>query len=106
MIAAHRLVIGSLGFVLCTQLLYGQSRPHYREFQLGGDLARHGLIVAHHANRPQPNKRIRMPHHPHRDVFLEAPKLVQRPQQRHGRIVSRRVQPREQLGHGVFRMLP
>ena len=39
MIAARRLVIGSLGFVLCTQPLHGQSGPHYREFQLGGDLA-------------------------------------------------------------------
>ena len=39
MIAAHRLAVGSLGFVLCTQLLFGQSRPGYREFQLGGDLA-------------------------------------------------------------------
>jgi len=38
-IAAHRLAIGSLGFVLCTQLLYGQSGPHYREFRLGGGLA-------------------------------------------------------------------
>jgi hypothetical protein len=32
------LLFGLLGFVLCTPLLYGQSRPHYREFQLGGDL--------------------------------------------------------------------
>jgi hypothetical protein len=39
MIAARRLAITSLGFVLCTQVLAGQSRPHYREFQLGGDLA-------------------------------------------------------------------
>jgi hypothetical protein len=39
MIAARRLAIGSLGFVLCTQPLYGQSGPHYREFQLGGDIA-------------------------------------------------------------------
>ena len=39
MIAVRRLVVGSVGFVLCTQLVYGQSRPHYREFQLGGDLA-------------------------------------------------------------------
>jgi hypothetical protein len=39
MIAAHRLAIGSLGFVLCAQLVHGQSGPHYREFQLGGDLA-------------------------------------------------------------------
>ena len=39
MIAGRRLAIGSVGFVLCTQLLSGQSGPHYREFQLGGDLA-------------------------------------------------------------------
>ena len=39
MIAARHPAIGALGFVLCTQLLYGQSGPHYREFQLGGDLA-------------------------------------------------------------------
>ena len=39
MIAARRLAIGSVGFVLCTQLLSGQSTPHYREFELGGDLA-------------------------------------------------------------------
>jgi len=39
MIAARRLAIAPLGFVLCTQLLSGQSRPHYREFELGGDLA-------------------------------------------------------------------
>jgi len=30
---------GFLGFALCTQLLSGQSAPHYRNFQLGGDLA-------------------------------------------------------------------
>jgi hypothetical protein len=39
MITARSLAIGSLGFVLSTHLLYGQSGPHYREFQLGGDLA-------------------------------------------------------------------
>ena len=39
MIAARHPAIGALGFVLCTQLLYGLSGPHYREFQLGGDLA-------------------------------------------------------------------
>ena len=39
MIAARRLAIGSVVFVLCTPLLYGQSGPHDREFQLGGDLA-------------------------------------------------------------------
>ena len=39
MIAARNLAIASLGFVLSTQLLYGQSASHYREFQLGGDLA-------------------------------------------------------------------
>jgi hypothetical protein len=30
---------GFLGFTLCTQLLSGQSAPHYRNFRLGGDLA-------------------------------------------------------------------
>ena len=39
MIAARSLAIGCLGFGLCTQLLYGQPGSHYREFQLGGDLA-------------------------------------------------------------------
>jgi len=39
MIAACRFAIASLGVVLGTQLLYGQSGAHYREFQLGGDLA-------------------------------------------------------------------
>ena len=39
MIAACRFAIASLGVVLGTQLLYGQSGAHYREFQLGGDVA-------------------------------------------------------------------
>jgi hypothetical protein len=39
MIAARCLAIAPLGLLLCTQLLSGQSRAHYREFQLGGDLA-------------------------------------------------------------------
>src|SRR5947207_9675967 len=39
MLAARRLAVAPLGFVLCTQLVSGQSRPHYREFELGGDLA-------------------------------------------------------------------
>ena len=39
MITARRLAIGALGFVLSTQLLYGQSASRYREFQLGSDLA-------------------------------------------------------------------
>ena len=39
MITTRSLVIASLGFVLSTQLLYGQSASHYREFQLGGNLA-------------------------------------------------------------------
>lgn len=39
MIVARRIAIGSVGFVLWTQLLYAQSGPHYREFQLGGDLS-------------------------------------------------------------------
>jgi hypothetical protein len=39
MITVRSLGIASLGFVLSTQLLYGQSAYHYREFQLGGDLA-------------------------------------------------------------------
>ena len=39
MITARSRVIGALGLVLSTQLLHGQSIPHYREFQLGGDLA-------------------------------------------------------------------
>jgi len=38
-IAARRLGIASLGFVLCTPLLYAEPGPHYRDFQLGGDLA-------------------------------------------------------------------
>src|SRR4029079_9045246 len=36
-IAARRLAIGFIGFVLCTQPLFAQSGAHYREFQLGGD---------------------------------------------------------------------
>jgi hypothetical protein len=39
MIMVRRLGIASLGFVMSTQLLNGQSAPHYREFQLGADLA-------------------------------------------------------------------
>ena len=39
MITRRSLAVGCLGFALCTQLLYGQSAPHYRNFQLGGDLA-------------------------------------------------------------------
>ena len=39
MITTRNLAIASLGVVLSTQLLYGQSPSHYREFQLGGDLA-------------------------------------------------------------------
>jgi hypothetical protein len=38
-IAVRCLVVGSVGIVLCTQPVYGQSGSHYREFQLGGDLA-------------------------------------------------------------------
>ena len=37
--AARRLGIVSVGFVLSTQLLYAQTGPRYRDFQLGGDLA-------------------------------------------------------------------
>jgi hypothetical protein len=39
MITRRSLAVGFLGFVLCTPVLYGQPGPHYREFQLGGDLA-------------------------------------------------------------------
>jgi hypothetical protein len=39
MIAACRFAIACLGVVLCAQLLHGQSGAHYREFQLGGDVA-------------------------------------------------------------------
>jgi hypothetical protein len=39
MITTRNLAIASLGVVLSTQLLGGQSASHYREFQLGGDLA-------------------------------------------------------------------
>ena len=39
MITSRRLAIGALGFLWSAQLLHGQSTPHYREFQLGGDLA-------------------------------------------------------------------
>jgi len=39
MITRRSVALSSLGFALCTQLLYGQSAPHYRNFQLGGDLA-------------------------------------------------------------------
>jgi len=39
MITDRSLTVGLLGFVLATPLLYGQSGPHYREFQLGGDVA-------------------------------------------------------------------
>lgn len=39
MIAAHRLAIGALGFVFSIQVVSGQPIAHYREFQLGGDLA-------------------------------------------------------------------
>jgi hypothetical protein len=38
MITRRSVAVGLLGFALCTQLLHGQSGPHYREFQLGGDL--------------------------------------------------------------------
>jgi hypothetical protein len=38
-IAAARAGCASVGFVLCTQLLYTEPAPHYRDFQLGGDLA-------------------------------------------------------------------
>ncbi len=39
MITGRSLAVGFLGCVLCTPLLNGQSGPHYRGFQLGGDLA-------------------------------------------------------------------
>jgi hypothetical protein len=39
MIIARSLAIASLGLVLSTQPLHGQSGPHYRQFQLGGDVA-------------------------------------------------------------------
>ena len=39
MITVRRLSIAALGFVMSTQVLDGQSAPHYREFQLGADLA-------------------------------------------------------------------
>ena len=39
MIAARRLGIVSVAFVLSTHLLYAQPGPRYRDFQLGGDLA-------------------------------------------------------------------
>jgi hypothetical protein len=38
-IAVPRLGLASVGFVLCTQLVSAQPGPHYRDFQLGGDLA-------------------------------------------------------------------
>jgi len=38
-IAAARLGCASVGFVLCTQLVSTAPGPHYRDFQLGGDLA-------------------------------------------------------------------
>jgi hypothetical protein len=38
-IAARRLGIVSVAFVLSTHLLYAQPGPRYRDFQLGGDLA-------------------------------------------------------------------
>ena len=38
MITPRRLAIGALGLVLSTHALHGQAGPHYREFQLGGDL--------------------------------------------------------------------
>jgi hypothetical protein len=39
MIATRSLAVAALGLVLSTQVLYGQSASHYREFQLGGSLA-------------------------------------------------------------------
>ena len=39
MITPRRLAIGALGLILSTHALHGQAGPHYREFQLGGDLA-------------------------------------------------------------------
>jgi len=39
MITLRRLAIGALGLVLSTHALYGQAGPHYRAFQLGGNLA-------------------------------------------------------------------
>jgi hypothetical protein len=39
MMTGRRLAIGALGFLLSTQLLHGQALPHYRDFQLGGNLA-------------------------------------------------------------------
>jgi len=39
MITPRGLAVGALGLTLCTQVLYGQGGPRYRDFQLGGDLA-------------------------------------------------------------------
>jgi hypothetical protein len=39
MISARTLGIVALGFVLSAHPLHGQSRSHYRDYQLGGDLA-------------------------------------------------------------------
>ena len=39
MITPRRLAISALGLVLSTQPVHSQAGPHYREFQLGGNLA-------------------------------------------------------------------
>ena len=39
MITPRRLAIGALGLVLSAQPVHSQAGPHYREFQLGSDLA-------------------------------------------------------------------
>ena len=55
MITPRRLAIGALGLVLSTHVLHGQAGPHYREFQLGGNLASvsalSGVAVSETRNR-------------------------------------------------------